>query len=491
LLDGLDQLRAGLVKVDNGLRDLSKGVGGIRNNPKYQALLDGLDTMLAGIGSTGDPGTLTWGVNEVREGLETNAVPGIQRMKDGVHLLSATDPGAYEKLGCALVILNDIQNGTLPAPLGTGRFGGTDNCYRSAANPTGQIPPLIKSDPPATTNQALWTPDNFKFVVLGSLITQLGEGRNDLFNPGNEFDADTLFGGLNLLQAGLTSVDPSDPGALLALSSIQCGLDNTSLAGGDSTLGLGCAQLRPGQPGLRQGLTQVAEGVPTLVNTIIATVQGAIGNAADVPADKTLRGGMSGLIDGTDLLSDGGADLIEGLGLLSEGAGQLSDGSGELADGLGELEAGAGQLADGTGRAADGAGQVADGAGQLADGLKDAANGTSRLSDGLGKAAAGAPKLEDGAQRLSDEGTKKLVEAGEATAQNYGEMYAVIEAGAERADAEKMAYGAPADAQGLTAYTYEMLGDDGESGRNTKRGLMALGLLALGGGALLLRRRFI
>ena len=48
-----------------------------------------------------------------------------------------------------------------------------------------------------------------------------------------------------------------------------------------------------------------------------------------------------------------------------------------------------------------------------------------------------------GAQRLSDEGTKKLVDAGKATASDYGEKYALIEVGAERAKAEGMAYGAP------------------------------------------------
>ena len=61
----------------------------------------------------------------------------------------------------------------------------------------------------------------------------------------------------------------------------------------------------------------------------------------------------------------------------------------------------------------------------------------------------------------------QLIDAGEETAQEYGKLYATIAAGAERADAEKMAYGAPDDAQGLTAYSYELLGDDGDSSRAT------------------------
>ncbi len=85
----------------------------------------------------------------------------------------------------------------------------------------------------------------------------------------------------------------------------------------------------------------------------------------------------------------------------------------------------------------------------------------------------------------------QLIAAGEDTAQEYGKLYATIEAGAARADAEKMAYGAPEGSMGLTAYSYELLGDDGQGTRNTKRGLVALGLAGLGAGGLLLRRRLV
>ena len=131
------------------------------------------------------------------------------------------------------------------------------------------------------------------------------------------------------------------------------------------------------------------------------------------------------------------------------------------------------------------------GAGQFSDGLGDAADGCGRLADGLDQAAAGAPQLRDGAQRLSDEGTSKLVAAGEATAQNYGEMYAVLEAGAERAQSEKMVYGAPEGASGLAAYSYEIKGEDGEGSRNLARGLGGAAVLAAGAGAFALRRRVL
>ena len=97
----------------------------------------------------------------------------------------------------------------------------------------------------------------------------------------------------------------------------------------------------------------------------------------------------------------------------------------------------------------------------------------------------------DGAQKLSDQGTKKLVQAGELTAQNYGEMYATMTAGAKRAEAENMAFGAPTDAIGLTAYSYVIQGDDGEGSRNLTRGLGGLAILGAGGGVFALRRRLV
>ena len=64
-------------------------------------------------------------------------------------------------------------------------------------------------------------------------------------------------------------------------------------------------------------------------------------------------------------------------------------------------------------------------------------------------------------------------------------------AGAKRAQTEDMAFGAPADAVGLTAYSYVIQGDDGEGGRNLTRGLGGLAILGAGGAVFGLRRRFI
>jgi putative membrane protein len=438
LITGLGDLREGLVLVDGGLAKLYNGVASVRDNPDYKALLAGLDKMLAGVGSKAQAESLTWAVDQVRSGLQAG-LPKIQQMADGVYLNSATAPGAYQRLGCAVKVINLLNNGTGSAD---------DPCVADFAP---YLPVLGTESNPA------------RKAVLGALATQLDAGRNALATPDGATNETTLYGGLKTLLAQLSSQDPNSPGAILALSTVECALDNTSLGGL-------CAAIRPGEAGLRQGLGQVVAGVPLLVNTIIATVQGGVGLASDTSADETLRGGMSDLIAGTDLIRSKGGDLIDGLSQLSDGAGRL---------------------ADGTSEAAAGSGLLADGAGDLFDGISDAADGSGLLTDGLAKAADGAPKLVDGAGRLSKEGTQVIAGKGAETAQNYGELYAVLEAGSQRAQTEDMAFGAPEGANGLTAYNFIVKGEDGEGGRNWARGIAGLGLLAAGGGVFAYRRRML
>jgi putative membrane protein len=248
---------------------------------------------------------------------------------------------------------------------------------------------------------------------------------------------------------------------LPGVAAVRCGLDNPT---GE------CSK----RPGLLQGLLQVQGGVDQLIVTIIQTVQGAIGTPSSDPA-ATLRGGVAALSGGAGQLHAGGQTLSGGLSQLADGSRELAAGAGKLADGTGDLKAGAGKLADGNRK-------IAVGAGELATGLGDAADGSGQLAGGLAQAADGAPQIVDGAQQLSDEGTSLLVDAGKGTAADYGQKYALIEAGAERAEVEGMAYGAPEGARGMTAYSLELAGMDGEGSRNMARGLAALAVFGLGGG---------
>jgi putative membrane protein len=308
-------------------------------------------------------------------------------------------------------------------------------------------------------------------------------------------------GGLQQITAGLRAglFDNSDAAFKQLRAGLSSGVDPLSCA------------TTPQNCGIKEGALFIRNyGIPTLVDKMLQNIELTLlekigrptkgcdptatlrcGAEALAAGGGDLTVGVDKLVAGVAKLSDGGSLLAAGAGELSDGTNELDAGANKLANGAGDLNAGAGKLADGTDEAAAGSDKLAAGADKLADGLVDAAEGSGRLTDGLGQAREGAPKLVDGAQKLSDKGTSKLVEAGKDTTQTYGQMYATMQAGAERAQVEDMAYGAPEGAAGLTAYSYVIQGDDGETGRNLSRGLAGLALLGLGGGGFLLRRRLI
>lgn len=218
----------------------------------------------------------------------------------------------------------------------------------------------------------------------------------------------------------------------------------------------------------------VTSGIPTLVDSLTAQIRDQLSAGLGTPAKgcnpkKTLRCAAAALAAGGAKLNQAAPQLASGVDRLATGGKQLASGANKLSAGIGQVDGGAHQLASGLGTAASGAGQI--------DG-------------GLGKATKGAPQIVSGAHQLSQKGSKKLAAAGAKTSVDYGVMYAELEAGARRVHRDGMAYGAPAGAQGLTAYDYILVGDDGQDRRELHRGLLGGGALLLGGGVWLLRRRF-
>lgn len=219
----------------------------------------------------------------------------------------------------------------------------------------------------------------------------------------------------------------------------------------------------------------VAGGVPTLVDSLTAQIRDQLSAGLGTPTKgcdptKTLRCGAAALVAGGEQLKAAAPQLASGVGQLAAGGQQLATGANQLSAGIGQVDGGAHQLASGLGSAASGAGQI--------DG-------------GLGQAASGAPQIVSGAHQLSQKGSKKLAAAGASTAVSYGVMYGELEAGAKRVHQDGMAYGAPAGAQGLTAYDYILVGDDGQGGREAHRGMVAGGALVIGGAVWLVRRRLL
>ena len=543
LSTGAADLATGLDAAREGSRALAEGFNSSTGDPDFvsgsQDLLTGLTLIDGGVALLADASS---GVPA--------AVEGAQRLREGVDKIRAgisnpqcviTDP-QNPKNPCGLLeVLTALQSGFNKSdPSDPGLLLGTTMIQGGLAQLLSDDPakpglPVAKSGVDAVKQgitDAL-TPDSGSIDNLASKIGALEAYCLDPVkaacvsdheklkfavnsaDPADGFESlreklAAADGGLGQVSAGLgqaiTGVGDLQTGAgKLKTGLVQAEAGVTGLIGGVGLIQAGLSNpncdpknpLDPKNPcGLREGLDSLIAGLTEAATGL--TQKLAPGTARAVAGATTLADKLALAGAGADQLADGMVKADRGAGKLAAGAGKAATGGRDLATGLGKLSAGsgeladgAGQLADGTGRAADGSSQVADGAEQLSDGLGDAADGSGQIADGLDKAAAGAPKLRDGAQRLSDEGTSKLVEAGKSTAQNYGEMYAVIKAGAERAQAEKMVYGAPKGAIGLAAYSYEIKGEDGEGGRNVTRGLGGVAVLGAAAAVFAMRRRLI
>jgi putative membrane protein len=498
LRDGAAKLVAGLIKLDDGAAQLRDGLAD-KAAPGAAKLADGTVRLDDGLGKLSD------GAGRLADGTG-KASAGSQRLASGSKRLS----GGVGQLSGGVGQLSDGQHAL---------ENGLTKLYDG-----------VKALPASVQEQLAANPD-YQSALLGLRLV--------IFNIGNASDAataPTLLGGLNKVAQGMRWPNPADRDCAQALTGgtpTHCGaldmvdlvadqlrtagsplaavltgttqqVDQQLLASGAGLdklrMGLSNPNADPtmcaaniGNPALKCGVKEVNQallaGIPTLVDLLTGSISQELLAGIGTPTKgcdptSTLRCGAAALADGLD-------QVVDGVSKLQAGAMKLSAGAGELSDGLDRIDDGAGKLADGAQQAKDGSAQIADGAGQLSDGLRTAADGSGRLSDGLGQARGGAPKLVDGAQRLSDEGTKKLIAAGEDTAQSYGEMVAVLKAGAERATTDDMAFGAPDGAVGLTAYSYILEGASGEDQRNLMRGAAGGALLVAAAGVLAIRRRLV
>lgn len=499
---GAEQLAAGQKALAEGLKTLYDGVDALpasvraklQKDASYQALLGALQSISDGVGTRADAptaGTLLGGINAVQYGMRHPA--GYAANDCAVALAGGTPTrcGAMdgvqfigEQLSTGANDLNQLKP-VLQGLYGTSGTESPDPLLGDApcpGYPAGYAPP---PSPPTDRCQMIAT---IYYGLFGAAPAPAGAQAKVIAA------ANGLQGIQQKVQAQLLA-----PGT--GLDQLRFGLSNPSATN--------ClAAKQTATPADDCGIKEAAlfirnTGIPSLVDGITASISAELKAGIGVPTkgcdpQATLRCAAAALADGGDQLTAGVDKLVAGVVKLSEGGQLLSAGASELSTGLGTIEDGTDKLAAGTstaragsGKLAAGTGKLSAGAGELATGLSAAASGSNRLADGLGEAAGGAPKLVDGAQRLSDEGTKKLVAAGESTAQNYGELYATIAAGAERAQTEKMAYGAPEGAMGLTAYSYVIQGDDGEGGRNLTRGMLGLAVLAAAAGVLAARRKLV
>jgi putative membrane protein len=492
LRDGAGTLLSGLIQLSDGSDQLASGLAG-EAAPGAEKLADGAGRLSDGLGELdGGVGELKAGATQLADG-QRKLADGLTKLYDGVDALPRSVKAKLQKNPDYLRLLGALTSmaggiGTLDqGPQVASLLGGLQKVKLGLTYPyqflTQAVVPC-QDDSDATPCGATNALD---------LITELKLQPALSGGPTQDGSVAKLKATiLSIAQVPACAADPTCVGTVTAVANGIADAQTQSLTELQ-------AALRKVSSGIKTGLTDKGAGIDQL--------RAGLSTGANPAVCGTAPDGTCGLREAALFLRDYGipqlvagitdsirTELIAGIGVPKPGCDPTSTlrcAAEALADGGGQLTAGIDKLVEGVTLLNDGGGQLADGAGQLADGLGTAADGSERLADGLSQAEDGAPLLVDGADRLSKEGMSQLIEAGEDTAQDYGKMYATIKAGADRADAEKMAYGAPEGAQGLTAYSYELLGDDGEGSRNTKRGIAALGLLGLGAGGFLLRRRLV
>jgi putative membrane protein len=440
LRDGAGQLLSGLIRLNDGAHQLSAGLTG-QAAPGARQLADGTTQasdggrkLAEGLTQLHDaltrlPNTLAHNKKyQLLLGALTQIADGVGDRSDG--------PTVKSLLGG----LNAIQQGL--------EVGAGNDCLKSASGGTPKRCGAIDAVKTLALSVQLSRSPGPGVNIGGLQVTSEGDLVQSLTDIANtsgckqdvtcQKDVKDLLG---LFATGKGSYD-------LQLKQLQDSL-NTIATKADQQLlnpGAGLDQLRDGlshgnskdcihtQCGIKEAALAVQAGIPQLVDSLRAQILAGLGTPGPgCDPTKTLRCGAAA-----------------------------------LASGLGRLDAGAHQLSDG---------------------LATAGSGSDQLAGGLQQAREGAPRLKSGAHELSRRGAVKIVKAGQDTAQQYGKLYAVLAAGAKRANTEGMVYGAPRGAMGLMAYDFEINGSDGQGSRNVARLLAAVVLGGLGLGAFALRRR--
>ena len=507
LRDGSADLLAGLVKLRSGANQLDTGLSG-QAEPGAQALSAGAADLHKGLGDLHDgTGRLAGGSTRLAGGTGT-ALAGSKQLTGGLKQINGGLGQLSGQLPSATDGITRLQGGIEQLLAGMG----------NAQDPETLIGGLAALHTGLTTLQGgtqqvrggleqLTSPTTGLPAAKGGvdqIASQLQAGA-DSINPG---DADSLAGAIGSLKGYCAQI--ADPVQKACSGTVDAIAAKVNGPGPDSSK----SKLTALKNGLNQavaGLGQVSGGIGSAVSALNTQLIPGVGQISDglstqaLPGVEKLQGGAAqvkgGLTDvsgGLDQLADGVGAAVDGVLQLQDGSSTAYAGSSDLTTGLGKLDDGAGDLADGAqqldagaGTADAGSGRLADGAKTLSDGISDAANGSGRIADGLGTATDGAAQLPKGATALSDQGTKQLIAKGKDTTAEYGEKVAVVDTGSKLATTRAMAYGAPKGATGLTAYSYEISGLDGEGGKNLARGLGGLALLGAGACALGLRRRFV
>jgi putative membrane protein len=524
------QIAGGAGEIDANLLRLAAGAGDLVNG--LILLEEGSAQLSDGLVNTAAPGAqqLAAGSAELATGLNDTAVPGSALLADGAGQLSGGLNELQSNVPSLVSGVNQLADGAAQLEAGLKELkskvpaltdgvsqlsDGADKLEAGLKQLKSNIPPLLAGvDKLAAGGATLAGGLN---ALEGGLDARFGPGLNKLANDltaaaGAGGLADQVVGGINQIKSTCAANGLPNPICEQAAEDVK-GVVNAQVrpqvqaaADGANALNNGYkAPLNPTDPSqsgiratigalsvgaddLSAGLNQLKSQLGPLAAGVDELTAGAV-QLADGLAQ--LESSVGPLGDGVDQLTAGSVKLADGLAELQAATGPLASGVNQLADGGNQLADGAGELAAGLVTAGDGASQLADGNGQLADGLQTAADGSVQLSSGLETAAGSAPALPEGANRLSEEGTKVLQQAGADAAISFGTRVAVLEASAERTADGGLPFGAPEGALAAAAYRYDLNGADGSGAQTTGQivaGVAIAGAAAAGAGVMARRR---
>lgn len=325
LLGGLTQLDAGLVKVDAGLAQLSGSIGLLPES--MRPLHDGVAKIRAAVGAPGVTGTLLDGVDQVRAGLG-GAVTGLGGVRAGAVGVSGLVGTGADLTATATTLRSTAAAVRATHPTEADRLVVEAEALEARAvtlaRAAGTTTAVIAGVDDLTARLQAAVPGLVR-VECGLS----GASLPDVCRAGDPSVAaglDQLDGGIDLVAAGVVGRvqgavgSPADGPTTLrgGVGAARAGVGR--LATGGSTLAGGLGELATGASTLRGGATTLAEGTDRL----------SAGAAELAGGTERLASGADALAAGIGRAADGSAELADGLVSAADGAPALVDGAQRL-----------------------------------------------------------------------------------------------------------------------------------------------------------------
>ncbi|HAX72259.1 MAG TPA: hypothetical protein DCY20_01910 [Firmicutes bacterium] len=422
--DGMNQLSEGVSTyldgvgtLNSGLSDLNKGSSTLLNNVK--PLQDGITQLNEGASSlVSGLQTYTDGVSSLNKGTELLAQKnetltlGMKSLYDGLVNFQDEFTSLPEGMQQLLVGSNEIQSKTSQLKNAIVQLNGGTNELVSGVE---KLSESLPSDEQLQTVANLINPEVFNTLTAeqqASVLNQVAQMVNGYTQLKESVD-EKLLPGATQVNNGLTELSEQVPILVQGLNQLAAGL--TSLSEKLPLVTKGLTELVNGSQTLYQGLLAYTKGVTDLND---GSVKLSAYSTALMTGAKNLENGISSLLSKVPA-------LIAGVTQLNDGALQLWTGSQTLVAKGVDLSNGMQSLVSGSSQLQDGSVLLQDGSKQLGIGLSSLTVGTKELATQLGNGADDIQGLNLKDVNLSMMATPTiLLHQEDTTVSNYGNALA-------------------------------------------------------------------